>query len=265
MSFFRQEGDDSNLQYDDAGFLYFLASLFSVTAFLLGISLFRTLFSLTLSSEMSKLKTNPAFRPKLNNIRSSKKRKFLNQGFFIKLGVFVLCTFAFMMIYDESRKTENKLKGFDPYDILGVDKGATLREIKKAYRKLAMEFHPDKNRGNPEAQNKFILISKSYECFTDETKKANCFKFGNPDGEGTFRIGIGLPHFFIDVDYQYIVLPLVLTFMLVIVPCFMIRWNNRVKTLDESGISVSSYPFLFKSVGVKPNKFNFAYILSSYT
>jgi DnaJ-class molecular chaperone len=36
------------------------------------------------------------------------------------------------------------------------------------YRKLALEFHPDKNIGNPEAQSKFILISKSYECFTDE-------------------------------------------------------------------------------------------------
>lgn len=72
------------------------------------------------------------------------------------------------MVYSESKKAENKLKGFDPYEILGLNQDASLRDIKKAYRKLALEYHPDKNAGNIEAQNRFILISKSYECFTNE-------------------------------------------------------------------------------------------------
>lgn len=61
-----------------------------------------------------------------------------------------------------------KMIGFDPYEILGVEYEAPVNKIKKAYRKLALEHHPDKNRNNPEAGAKFIQISKAYECLTDE-------------------------------------------------------------------------------------------------
>lgn len=50
-------------------------------------------------------------------------------------------------------------------------------------RKLALELHPDRNPGNHEAAAKFILVSKAYECLTDEKVKANCEKYGNPDGQ----------------------------------------------------------------------------------
>lgn len=124
---------------------------------------------------------------------------------------------------------------------MGVSEGASLREIKKAYRALALEFHPDKNVGDPKAQAKFILISKAYECFTDEEKKANCFKFGNPDGANTAKVGIGLPNFFISRDYEMYVLPIVLTIFLVIIPYLMIDWNNRLRARDRYGITVASY------------------------
>jgi preprotein translocase subunit Sec63 len=42
------------------------------------------------------------------------------------------------------------------------------------------------------------MISKSYECLTDEQKKLNCQKFGNPDGQSSFQVGIGLPKFIIN-------------------------------------------------------------------
>jgi translocation protein SEC63 len=60
------------------------------------------------------------------------------------------------------------VKGFDPYAILEVEENAPIEKIKKAYRKLAVLFHPDRNQDNPEAKAKFIMISKAYECLTNE-------------------------------------------------------------------------------------------------
>lgn len=58
--------------------------------------------------------------------------------------------------------------GFDPYEILGVESNAQVSTIKKAYRKLALEYHPDRNAHDPTAAAKFIQISKAYQCLTDE-------------------------------------------------------------------------------------------------
>lgn len=51
----------------------------------------------------------------------------------------------------------------DPYIILGLSPGATGKQIKKAYRRLAMKFHPDKNQDDPEAEKKFKQIQRAYE------------------------------------------------------------------------------------------------------
>ncbi|WP_022933388.1 J domain-containing protein [Treponema bryantii] len=57
------------------------------------------------------------------------------------------------------------------YDILGVPKTATADEIKKAYRTLAFKYHPDRNQGNPEAEEKFKQISAAYDVLGDEAKR----------------------------------------------------------------------------------------------
>lgn len=59
------------------------------------------------------------------------------------------------------------------YDILGVNKNATADEIKKAYRNLAFKYHPDRNQGNAEAEEKFKKISAAYDVLGDETKRRN--------------------------------------------------------------------------------------------
>lgn len=59
------------------------------------------------------------------------------------------------------------------YDILGVSKSATTDEIKKVYRKLALKYHPDKNQGNKEAEEKFKEISAAYEILSDDSKRAS--------------------------------------------------------------------------------------------
>ena len=67
----------------------------------------------------------------------------------------------------------------DLYEILGVSKGANDDEIKKSYRKLAMEHHPDQNKGDKNAEKKFKEISASYEILKDPQKRAAYDQYGH--------------------------------------------------------------------------------------
>ncbi|OFZ28462.1 MAG: molecular chaperone DnaJ [Bdellovibrionales bacterium RIFCSPHIGHO2_01_FULL_40_29] len=72
----------------------------------------------------------------------------------------------------------------DFYHILGVSKSAKSDEIKKAYRKLAMQYHPDKNQGNKKAEEKFKEISEAYETLSDEKKRQAYDQFGHAGAQG---------------------------------------------------------------------------------
>lgn len=74
----------------------------------------------------------------------------------------------------------------DYYEILGVPRNATLEEIKKAYRRLALKYHPDRNKGNKEAEEKFKEITEAYEVLSDENKRRIYDQFGH---EGLRGVG----------------------------------------------------------------------------
>ncbi|MBN1326583.1 MAG: molecular chaperone DnaJ [Candidatus Cloacimonetes bacterium] len=77
----------------------------------------------------------------------------------------------------------------DYYEVLGVDKKATESEIKKAYRKLAIKFHPDKNKDDKSAEDKFKEASEAYEVLSDPDKRAKYDQFGHAGLEGAFSGG----------------------------------------------------------------------------
>lgn len=79
----------------------------------------------------------------------------------------------------------------DYYDILGVSKSASDSEIKKAYRKQALKYHPDKNPGDAEAEEKFKKAAEAYEILSDSDKRARYDQFGHQafDGAGGFGGG----------------------------------------------------------------------------
>ena len=67
----------------------------------------------------------------------------------------------------------------DYYQVLGISKGASADEIKKAYRKLAVKYHPDKNPDNKEAEEQFKEIGEAYEALSDPEKKSAYDQFGH--------------------------------------------------------------------------------------
>jgi len=72
----------------------------------------------------------------------------------------------------------------DYYEILGVSRNATDSEIKSAYRKLAVKYHPDKNPGNKEAEEKFKEIQEAYSVLSNPEKRAHYDRFGHSEGIG---------------------------------------------------------------------------------
>jgi molecular chaperone DnaJ len=72
------------------------------------------------------------------------------------------------------------------YDTLGVKKGASADEIKKAYRKLAAKYHPDKNPGDASAEEKFKEVQNAYDVLSDSTKRKQYDTFGSGDGRRGF-------------------------------------------------------------------------------
>ncbi|HEX7353511.1 MAG TPA: DnaJ domain-containing protein, partial [Mycobacteriales bacterium] len=81
----------------------------------------------------------------------------------------------------------------DLYAALGVDKTATPAEIKKSYRKLARELHPDKNPGDARAEARFKEVSEAYDVLSDPDQRAEYDEARTLFGQGGFRRGPGGP------------------------------------------------------------------------
>ncbi|MDP9127402.1 MAG: molecular chaperone DnaJ, partial [Pseudomonadota bacterium] len=91
----------------------------------------------------------------------------------------------------------------DCYEVLGVARNASAEELKKAYRKMAMEHHPDRNQGNKEAEHKFKEITEAYDILRDDQRRAAYDRFGHAafqqggnSGFGGFEFGAGFADIF---------------------------------------------------------------------
>ncbi|KAI5559698.1 hypothetical protein BDE02_17G130000 [Populus trichocarpa] len=112
--------------------------------------------------------------------------------------ILVWAVMIFLVYYIKNMSRE--IQVFDPYAILGLEPGALDSEIKKNYRRLSIQYHPDKNP-DPEANKYFVeFITKAYQALTDPISRENYEKYGHPDGRQGFQMGIALPQFLLDID-----------------------------------------------------------------
>jgi len=170
---------------------------------------------------------------KAERLRSERRRWYNTWGRPGNLVFFGAWAALLALVWSISRSGVSGGEVFDPFDILGISKDATDREISKAYRAMSLRYHPDKNLGDPEAPDRFVKINKAYEALTDELSRENYQKYGNPDGYTGTKFGVGLPPWVHEQGNVVVVLYLVV--LIVVFPALVGRWWwVRSKRMNDS-------------------------------
>eukprot|EP01055_Gregarina_sp_Pseudo9_P005870 Gregarina_sp_Pseudo_9__5869@NODE_915_length_2064_cov_32_646914_g859_i0_p1_GENE_NODE_915_length_2064_cov_32_646914_g859_i0NODE_915_length_2064_cov_32_646914_g859_i0_p1_ORF_typecomplete_len620_score140_62Sec63/PF02889_16/1_8e49DnaJ/PF00226_31/8_9e20Frag1/PF10277_9/0_66Frag1/PF10277_9/15Ca_hom_mod/PF14798_6/15Ca_hom_mod/PF14798_6/7_1e02Ca_hom_mod/PF14798_6/5_6DUF898/PF05987_13/0_12O_anti_polymase/PF01901_16/0_2O_anti_polymase/PF01901_16/2_3e02GPI2/PF06432_11/9e02GPI2/PF06432_11/59GPI2/PF06432_11/6_ len=252
-AFTKEDSGRSLLEYDDGAFYYFAA-----TTLFLGLAPWTYYFvkshardrrlpwmsqsdvrhcacSECVTLRRKQQQETPSL---LERLRSTRAVSF--QSILILLG-WIAFAFLVVMSFSSSMKS---MSNFNPFEILAISPDATEKQIKKAFRTLSLKYHPDKNRNDPNSAAKFLLVSKAYHSLTDEVAKRNFEKYGNPDGPGMMKVGIGLPQFLVQENSQVFILMIFFIVLLVLVPAIFISYYQRAREYSYRGLKVDTVRYI---------------------
>lgn len=141
----------------------------------------------------------------------------------VKLSIILGWVLLILLTYKVSQ-FDYEMSNFDPHEILGIPLGSTKSDVKKAYHKLSIVLHPDKETGDEKA---FVKLTKAYKALTDDEARKNWEKYGNPDGPGAMSFGIALPSWIVEKENSVWVLGLYALVFMVALPIVVGTWWYR--------------------------------------
>ena len=248
-TFTKEDKGENMLDYDESAFYYFAAVVLTGVFIPVAWTLIRNIVWGPKDSEtaadiksralrsrckcsLCQDKVSPTHTPKPSRISC---RNFCHFLLFLTLA-FAL-GFSFQQIATSS---QGEIRRFDPFAILEIPAEATDKDIKSAYRRLSLKYHPDKNPGDTLAMGHFMQITKAYEALTDPRAKENYLKYGNPDGPQPMRFAIGMPRFFLEAENQVAILVIFFLVLLVLIPGAVLLWIRRASSLDPNGCLIEN-------------------------
>ncbi|KAF8417122.1 Sec63 Brl domain-containing protein [Tirmania nivea] len=180
--------------------------------------------------------------------RQAKRERRIKRFLSIVVGWGLFSYMAYLVVTTKAGGS----KLWDPYNILGISSGSSEKAIKKHYRKLAMQFHPDKispigNETIESLNNRFVELTKAYKVLTDEEIRTNYELYGHPDGKQSYSIGIALPQWIVASENTYYVLAVYGFIFGIILPYTVGKWWYGTKKHTKDGVITESAGSLFKA------------------
>ncbi|MCJ1289057.1 secretory subunit [Xylographa carneopallida] len=243
----------TDYNYDEQGqfFPFFILTITGLVTLPLTYSLLRP--SKELENTAPRIKSD--FKPEDEDLIQGQKRKQWRKERRIKRIITVALGYAVMawMVYLIAVTARTIPKIWDPYNILGISRLASEKDIKSKYRKLTLQYHPDKvqldtstNQTMEDVTSFYVEISKAYKALTDEEIRNNYVQYGHPDGKQSFSIGIALPKFIItDGNGKYVLLVYGLL-LGVLLPYVVGKWWYGTQRVTKDRVLVASAGHLFK-------------------
>ena len=259
-----ERDENKDMQFDTNAFYPVLESFIILLIFFILYKIYSLLFKYQVKYQDKTKYRNcqcKACKQRLNNLV---KRKTKKQDLVFYLGSLCFLILVFSICYKKILETQSKIKVFDPFEILEISPTTELPQIKKAYKKLAIKYHPDKNLNNLQAKAKFMLVTKAYESLTNEEAKKNFELYGNPDGPGSMRFSIGLPSAFILNKKNHFKILIIFIFIVcVVIPYNFFRWFKRSQAFDESGLLKITSEYFMRNTDESSQIKNIPFILGT--
>ena len=244
-SSFNDENKNSGATEEDSSFYSFLASILIVFIIYYFFKICKKIFYKIPFDEKQYINCHCSKcikRIKEYNLKI--KRKNINFNLLLNIIFFLFLLYLFIAC---SKKVQKK-EIFDPYEILEISPTDQISKIKKSYKKLSLKYHPDKNKGDKSAKEKFMQINKAYKILTNEKAKDNYYRYGNPDGPMMLTLGLALPLFLFKGQVGFYVLLSLSVLLTIIFPIMFIKWTKKRNNYNNDGLLLKNLPLYYKFI-----------------